>query len=191
MNHLSKNIRFLRKARKLSQQQLADALDVKRSNIAAYETKGVEPRLTLINDMARFFGVSLAQLIVTDVSQQQSTDGTDPAELPADASLRSIDFTVNGQHGTFPEHAWRINQMLEGFRVFYEYKRAIGSQDSSGADIDNFLVFVRHMHAYNQQLLALLGESGPAGMDASPSSEQPQVHSRSKDRPGNQRQPSN
>ena len=70
MNYLSRNLRYLRKRKKLSQQQFADILNIKRSNIAAYETKNVEPRLALINTMAEYFGVSLSDIISADLKER-------------------------------------------------------------------------------------------------------------------------
>ncbi|MCP9234540.1 helix-turn-helix domain-containing protein [Lewinella sp. JB7] len=143
MNFLSSNIRFLRKRRKLSQQQLADDLGIKRSNIAAYETKNVEPRLSLINDMARYFSVPLEDMVVTDI-----------------ASLGSEDEVINGLNRVLNQNtieeikevSEKIQRMLDGFKVFYEFKREMndGSALATDGDIDNFLVFINHMSEYNR-----------------------------------------
>nr|WP_256534071.1 helix-turn-helix transcriptional regulator [Lewinella sp. JB7] len=143
VNFLSSNIRFLRKRRKLSQQQLADDLGIKRSNIAAYETKNVEPRLSLINDMARYFSVPLEDMVVTDI-----------------ASLGSEDEVINGLNRVLNQNtieeikevSEKIQRMLDGFKVFYEFKREMndGSALATDGDIDNFLVFINHMSEYNR-----------------------------------------
>ena len=163
MNNLSKNIRFLRKQRKLSQQQLADELEVKRSNIAAYETKNVEPRLSLIHRMARFFGVALTDLVVSDLAAHRGA-GADriaatgiSGKLGTDGPSTSFNLTVDQQK--LLGYSDKIAKMLEGFRVFYEYKRGAGMTESGqhATDLANFLVFIDHMLTYNQQVMAILG----------------------------------
>lgn len=69
-NYLSKNIRYLRKSKKWSQEELALKLGIKRSNIAAYESKNVEPRLGLILQMAKLFNVNMAELIRVNIEEE-------------------------------------------------------------------------------------------------------------------------
>lgn len=155
MNFLSKNMRYLRKQHKLSQQQFADALGIKRSNIAAYETKNVEPRLSLIHQMANFFEVTLADLVITDLTQQlvsptQSIGSTASSQGSNEIlSTKILD--------DLKQHNGKIQRMLEGFKVFYEYKKGL-SIDGKGheGDIDNFLVFIDHMLEYNRMVENLL-----------------------------------
>ncbi len=162
MNFLSSNIRFLRKRLKLSQQQLADDLGVKRSNIAAYETKNVEPRLSLINGMAAYFSVPLEDMVITNLSAADSdgrglTFGNAP--LLSDSSLEEIKLISD-----------KIQRMLDGFKVFYEFKREMndGHNPAADGDIENFLVFINHMSEYNRLIESSLTPSG-AGQDRDPS----------------------
>lgn len=146
MNFLSSNIRFLRKRHKLSQQQLADDLGIKRSNIAAYETKNVEPRLSLINKLADYFGVPLEDVILTDLRAAYDEGGQiglssgSNNQLSAD-SVEEIKQVAN-----------KVQRMLDGFKVFYEFKRKMNEQEdgTTDGDIDNFLVFINHMSEYNR-----------------------------------------
>ena len=66
--YLSKNISFLRKKQKISQQQLAVDLNLSRSNIASYESGKAEPKAIKLVEMARYFDVSLTQFIEEDLS---------------------------------------------------------------------------------------------------------------------------
>ncbi|CAH1001365.1 hypothetical protein LEM8419_02266 [Neolewinella maritima] len=144
MNFLSSNLRFLRKRRKLSQQQLADDLGVKRSNIAAYETKNVEPRLALINDIARYFEMPLEHLIMTNLT------AIEPEELSVVANGGNA-LTVDSVT-EIKEVSDKIKRVLDGFRIFYEFKREMNdpAQLGSDGDIENFLVFINHMSEYNK-----------------------------------------
>ena len=148
MNFLSSNLRFLRRRRKLSQQQLADDLGVKRSNIAAYETKNVEPRLALINDIARYFDLPLEHLVMSDMA---SADEEQLAGLLDNSKGLSIDSISE-----IKELSDKIKRMLDGFRIFYEFKREMNEagQPGSESDIENFLVFINHMSEYNRLIEA-------------------------------------
>ncbi|MEQ8705234.1 MAG: helix-turn-helix transcriptional regulator [Phaeodactylibacter sp.] len=165
-NYLSRNIRFLRKARHWSQEELANQLQIKRSNIAAYESKNVEPRLSLILRIAKLFDVNMAELIHTDITnnggvqqafQQPEPDNTPPlfsAALSGQVSAEALD--------KFVEQSLSVRKMLEGFKIFYEYKKEANSssEDSGSAvDIDNFLDLIGHMISLNESLIDLLRQN--------------------------------
>ena len=59
------NLKLLRKMQGLTQQDLADALEIKRSAISTYESGFTEPRLTILHKMAQYFDVSMEQLITS------------------------------------------------------------------------------------------------------------------------------
>ncbi len=65
---LSQNLRYLRKERNLTQQELADRLGLKRGIIGAYEEGRAEPRILTLQHMAVFFEVSLDSLLFVDLS---------------------------------------------------------------------------------------------------------------------------
>lgn len=62
----SKNIRFLRKSCKLSQEELADLLGVKRHTICDWETARTEPNVTHIKNIAELFNVTVNFLLGLD-----------------------------------------------------------------------------------------------------------------------------
>ena len=66
-NILAKNLKVLRKFRNLNQDQLANKLGVTRNKIASYETQHIEPRLDLLIKMARFFQLTVDDLISTPI----------------------------------------------------------------------------------------------------------------------------
>jgi transcriptional regulator with XRE-family HTH domain len=69
-NILALNIRFLRKSKGLTQDQLADKLGVNRAMIGSYEEGRAVPKLSAIQDMARYFNVSLDELVNADISSK-------------------------------------------------------------------------------------------------------------------------
>lgn len=158
-SYLPQNIRFLRKARRWSQEELAAQLGIKRSNIAAYEVKNVEPRLGLILKMAKLFDVDMAQLIHTNIEAQggvTQTFQTAPLEnkgLQLPTALLSELYEHEALQD-FAERSLSLRKMLEGFRVFYRHKAQQAATDSgSKVDIHTFIDLIDHTLRFNESLL--------------------------------------
>jgi len=60
---ISKNIKFLRKKRGLTQQEFADQVGIKRSLVGAYEEERAEPKYELLKIIASFFDISIDDFI--------------------------------------------------------------------------------------------------------------------------------
>ncbi|MCH7409890.1 helix-turn-helix domain-containing protein [Belliella sp. DSM 111904] len=69
MKMLSKNIRFLRNSRNLTQTDLADQLGVQRTMISAYEDGRSEPKLLALNRISEIFSISLDELLHHDIQE--------------------------------------------------------------------------------------------------------------------------
>ena len=65
---MTNDVRSLRTQRRLSQQQLGDALDVSRQTINAIETGRYLPSLPLAIALARYFGASVEEIFHADGS---------------------------------------------------------------------------------------------------------------------------
>lgn len=72
MSFLAENLRVLRKQQGLTQAQFAEKIGSNRSAIGAYEEGRADPRLDTLTLMARYFGVTLDALILT----QMTTEGS-------------------------------------------------------------------------------------------------------------------
>ena len=59
----SENLLYLRKAKGLKQQEVADALEISLRAYRYYESGEREPQVSLLVRMADFFGVSLDELV--------------------------------------------------------------------------------------------------------------------------------
>lgn len=68
MNYFPPNIKYLRKAKSLTQAQLADKLQLNRSAIGAYEEGRAEPKLQVLREIALLFDVSIDDLLHADMS---------------------------------------------------------------------------------------------------------------------------
>ena len=63
-DYLKNKIQELRKARKVTQQELADALCVTRQTIISLENGKYNASLTLAHKAAQFFGVTIEELFI-------------------------------------------------------------------------------------------------------------------------------
>jgi transcriptional regulator with XRE-family HTH domain len=63
MANISSNLKYLRKKKGLTQQQFADAMEIKRSLVGAYEEERAEPKYELLKKFASFYELSMDELI--------------------------------------------------------------------------------------------------------------------------------
>lgn len=68
------NLKFLRKRKGLTQQELAEQLGIRRSSIGAYEECRATPRYDTLEDIADFFEVSIDMLVRENLSQFSEED---------------------------------------------------------------------------------------------------------------------
>lgn len=70
----SNNIRFLRKQRNLSQEELAEMVGYKSfTTIQKWETGDSEPNMGVLRQLADIFHVSISELVETDIEDKSST----------------------------------------------------------------------------------------------------------------------
>lgn len=67
---LSRNLNYLRKKNKLSQQKLAEYLGVPRTTLGDYERGKTEPNLEMLIKLSVYFGVNIDALIKEDISHR-------------------------------------------------------------------------------------------------------------------------
>ncbi len=82
---LSKNIKYLRKSKGLTQADLADKLAIKRSALGAYEEGRAEPKLMLLQQICGYFKVSVDAVLTQDLSSSSiapQVKGQDLRVLP-------------------------------------------------------------------------------------------------------------
>lgn len=70
-NHLGKKIRELRRARDMTQEQLADCLNVSYQSVSKWETGVATPDLSFIIPLARLFGISTDELLGFEQSKEE------------------------------------------------------------------------------------------------------------------------
>lgn len=150
--YFSKNLKTLRKSRKLSQDKLARELGLKRSSIASYESKNVEPRIAVLQDIANYFDITLTDLIERDFSKDAGSNGTVRGLTPlSDKELQKI-----------YDNSRKSQKMLEGFSLFFDMKIRRLEQEAPdvtkniAGDLKNFMMLLEHMVRSNQENLKVV-----------------------------------
>ena len=65
----SKNLKYLRTTRKISQQQLADKLKIDRSTISRWESDDIDPTVSNVISIANLLGIPVSDLVGIDIEQ--------------------------------------------------------------------------------------------------------------------------
>lgn len=73
MNYLSKNIRYLRTLKKLSQEQFADDLKVTRSRISSYEESRAKPPISFLIALSNYSNITMDILVKKNVNELDTT----------------------------------------------------------------------------------------------------------------------
>ncbi|QHL86222.1 helix-turn-helix domain-containing protein [Nibribacter ruber] len=89
---LSTNLKYLRKKENLTQVQLAEKLQIKRSLIGAYEEGRAEPKLVTLMKMAQVFNLSVDELINPELPNLSKSTSS-----AHNSNVRVLSITVDGQ----------------------------------------------------------------------------------------------
>jgi transcriptional regulator with XRE-family HTH domain len=162
---LPSNIRFLRKKAKLSQEELAANLDISRSNVAAYESKGVEPRLRIVLEMARFFDVSVRAFVAQDLA---TLDGQIPSfdqDSLVSPQAHIIDLSDNDAMQKLMDKTVQIRKVVEGFKAYQEIKFKRNAQGASAQmpyGSGSFLELLDQLVSHNEAIISSVSSVDPA-----------------------------
>ena len=72
--YFGKKVQMLRKTHGLSQETLANILNINRNNLSRIETGKSEPNLSVIRDIAKYFNIDVASLIGISNDEVSSKD---------------------------------------------------------------------------------------------------------------------
>lgn len=90
MSNISGNLKYLRKKKGHTQQQFADAMEIKRSLIGAYEEDRAEPKYDLLKRIAEYFDLTIDEFINETVN-----DNWKPKPKSQGSNLRILSITVD------------------------------------------------------------------------------------------------
>jgi len=158
---LSHNIKYLRKREKISQEELAVKLGISRSNIAAYESKNVEPRLKTILEIARIFDINIKRLLENKIEEGESFNSFEEKSFESPTKAQSLDIVDNSDVDVFINKSIRIKKILEVFKIFYTFKKnnlksKTVTTDKLIFDIDNFIKLMEHLLSHNEAIIKVL-----------------------------------
>jgi transcriptional regulator with XRE-family HTH domain len=75
MSYAGKNLKYIRKQREWTQEEMANQLQIKRSLVGAYEEERAEPRLEVMESICALFSINLEQFLFQDLSLTGAMDG--------------------------------------------------------------------------------------------------------------------
>ena len=81
MSYAGKNLKFIRKKREWTQEEMANQLHIKRSLVGAYEEERAEPRLEVMESICALFSISLEQFLFQDLSLEDALDVNEESAL--------------------------------------------------------------------------------------------------------------
>ncbi len=91
-NRFAENIRILRLSKKMTQAMLAEAFNLNRTTVSAWEDGRAEPRVAVLLELSAYFGISLDALIYGDAEHQ-------PPKAVGNA-VRVLTIPVDARDGT-------------------------------------------------------------------------------------------
>lgn len=86
----SKNIRYLRRLKDVTQQELAKAIDASDRTVSTWELGIKEPRMGKVAAIAEYFGISVSDLMFKDFSITENTPAAEATGVSEEDELMSI-----------------------------------------------------------------------------------------------------
>ncbi|MCY4779044.1 LexA family transcriptional regulator [Sphingobacterium sp. UT-1RO-CII-1] len=90
MSNIASNLKFLRKKKRITQQQFADLMEIKRASVGAYEENRAEPKYELLKKIAEFYGLSMDELAHDVIDENWR-----PVQKGDASNLRVLSVTVD------------------------------------------------------------------------------------------------
>ncbi|MDO4200467.1 MAG: helix-turn-helix transcriptional regulator [Clostridia bacterium] len=78
---LGNNIKELRKSKRMTQRDLAEAMNVSQQTVGAWETERAIPGADTLSELADYFNVTTDYLLGRDGKEENSTDTKDLSEI--------------------------------------------------------------------------------------------------------------
>ena len=91
MSNIANNLKYLRKKKRLTQQQFADEMGIKRASVGAYEESRAEPKYELLKKIADFYNLTMDELANDEIN-----DKWRPRPRGNAANVRVLSVTVDG-----------------------------------------------------------------------------------------------
>lgn len=144
--------------RGISQQHLAETMNLKRNNIASYEAGIVEPRAVNFIELANFFNVSPDELLEEDIAASPTIIARVLRDsIPSEQ--RRPGSSIEQQLDLLEKQTTDMEKVVLGFQEFYRQRRKLGSsQDQTvqdfSADFEQLFVMLGQLLKANREFIA-------------------------------------
>ncbi len=115
--NIGSTIYKLRTAKNLSQEELAERLDVSRQSVSKWETDASVPDLDKLVKLSEIFGVTLDELVGREVPKVETTEPPQPQVIVQQVPVQESFFTFNKVLGCILLLASVLSTVLSGNRL--------------------------------------------------------------------------
>lgn len=176
MTKISNNIKYLRTEKGLSQTAMAEAVGLKRGNIASYEKELAQPSIENLVKIADYFGIDIHQIVNEDLqySSKKVKHDKNPFKIfEENFPIKGLKDRVNalkGNHNAedkikkLRHQNKEIQKMVDGFRAFH--KMRMDSNDNHqelnrklSADYENLLDILQTVLKSNADLIKIIDQN--------------------------------
>lgn len=124
----SQRLKYLRKEKKLTQNDMAELLGITRQGYAKYESGSGEPDIKAIDKLANFFNVTTDYLLGrSDIKnpEQMTNEGISNEDYEKLTAYQKevVDFIISRENLFFYDQPQKILDALEEFEMFYEFTK--------------------------------------------------------------------
>lgn len=121
--YLAVNLRFLRKSKKLSQEEFAQIIGLNRGNIASYENGTAEPKISNLLRIAEFFNIPLQLLALQDLRQTE--------DIQSISRIQGLCPQEEARIEELRQKAKEFENFLNGIHTCFSYERKKLEQQSN------------------------------------------------------------
>lgn len=139
----SARLRELRTTAKMTQQEVADHLGIRRSTYAYYETGAIEPPLTLLQKLATEYRVTVGYLLGNDTVPEAMPIRQDPNDPMAGAELMG---ECDREERAFLSILRRLNG--DSREKLQQYCRDLLQDNTSPEELEE--LFAAHIHTIDE-----------------------------------------
>jgi len=169
MHYFAKNLKYLRREKGLSQEQMAGLVGLNRGNIASYEKQSAEPSILNLTKIGNFFNVELNDIIEKDLSLKDDIiyklDDTDLAGSVDDKPVKElfIESLEDNQKKIekFRKRSDEMARILDGFKQFHKFRMENSAKLSDDVkkmalDYEKLLEVLEEVLSTNKHIMQLL-----------------------------------
>ncbi len=156
----SNNLKILRKYNKLSQDKLAQELNVGRNKIASYEGRSIEPKLGLLVDMSRYFQITIEDLITRDLSEENiekcieryyHLNYHEEADEHSESSTLHVPVEMIE---ALRQKNDEVSRIADGFESFIKIEKEEGGENMNYGQAHSILKVLRHLLSYEKMFIS-------------------------------------